>query len=401
MRGASVHADFGEPALVADFRLENAAEAGDEEPIRVEFRGDHADLLQQRFEREGVGVDLDRAVALYQRAVREMPETGPARVGLLNDWGICLWTRYGHTGRIEDLVTAESAFRAALDLAAPSAPDRPIYLDNLGTCLVDRYRAEADAPLLASAAAAYLEALAALPDTSPARLRIEANYASALWEQWANTGEALVLDAVIDSLRRVLARVPPNSVGRVRWSSNLAVALERRFGASGLDSDLDQAVELHLTACTMGMTADLGWSLHSARNWGRAAMARGAWWEAARAHRYGQDASRRLFTLQHGRRHKEDWLRQAIGLTVDAAVASLHLGNAAEAVRTLEEGRAQVLSETLARNALDLAGLTAAGRADLASRYRSAVSKLTWLDGRVDAAGGRPTRAGSQLSSHS
>jgi len=72
-------------------------------------------------------------------------------------------------------------------------------------------------------------------------------------------------------------------------------------------------------------------------------------------------------------------LRQAIGLTMDAVVTDLRLGRPADAVCAVEEGRAQVLSESLARDALDLDGLAAAGRDDLVRRYRAAVDALSYV----------------------
>ncbi|MFJ7212849.1 hypothetical protein [Amycolatopsis sp. NPDC098790] len=355
----------------------------EEAPIRVEYRGDHASLLQGRFEREGTSLDLDQAVALYRQAVSETPATAPARAGLLNSLGNCLWVRYGHLGRLDDLVRAEEAFRSALAQTAATCPDRPIYLDNLATCRIDHYRDERDPALLASALAAYHDALAELPDTAPDCPRIEANHATALWERWALSNRPEDLDAVIDTLHTVLSIAPDTNVARVRWSSNLAVALERRYRLTGAPDDLTAARELHRTACVEGADTDLAWSLQGARNWGRAAMTREQWAEAAEAHGHGRATARRLFLLQHGRQHKEDWLRQATGLAIDAVVTDLRLGRPADAVSALEEGRAQVLSEVLARDALDLDALAAAGREDLVLRYRTSVEALSHLEDRV------------------
>ena len=51
----------------------------------------------------------------------------------------------------------------------------------------------------------------------------------------------------------------------------------------------------------------------------------------------------------------------------------------------VEEGRAQVLSESLARNALDLDALATAGRDDLVRRYRAAVGALNYANSPVPA----------------
>lgn len=362
-------------ALMDRFLELTAADA----PIRAEYRGDHAGLLQHRFEREGTSADLDEAVAGYLQAVIDTPAAAPARVGLLNSWGNCLSVRYDHLGRLDDLARAEEAFSSALALAAPTCPDRPIYLDNLAMCRIDRYHRTLEPALLSAALTAYRDALSELPDAAPDRPRIEANYAAALWQRWQLTDEPDELNAVIGTLRGVLAGVPETSVGRVRWSSNLAVALEHRYRIAGAPDDLAEAVTLYRTACVEGAIMDPAWGLRGARNWGRAAMARKHWAEAAQAHGYGQAAARRLFLLQHVRRHKEDWLRQATGLTMDAVVTDLRLGRPADAVCAAEEGRAQVLSESLARDALDLDGLASAGRHDLARRYRAAVGALSRL----------------------
>jgi tetratricopeptide (TPR) repeat protein len=348
--------------------------------VRPEHRSEHARLLLDRFERDGDTADLDHALALFEQAIQETPQRDPAHAVLLNNRGLCLRERFEHRGRIADLDSATTAFRRAIELAAPGAPGRATYLENLANCLVDWYRVDDDLTRLEQAVVTLTDALGWLPDGSPQRPRVRANLAGALWHRWTENRDDRDLEAVIGILREVVDDVGPASA---RWLSTLAVALEGRYHDRGEAMDLAEATAMYRRVCesaaSNGQAGDARWSLLAARNWGRWAMERASWAEAAQAHAFGRAAARSLVATQNRRWQRDEWLLQASGLAVESAVTSVALGDLGAAVLALEEDRTLVLSEAFTVESVDLAGLAAAGHPGLAARYRAAANRLVAL----------------------
>ena len=126
-------------------------------------------------------------------------------------------------------------------------------------------------------------------------------------------------------------------------------------------------------------------AIGSARSWGTWAASQESFPEAAEAWSYGLQAMEQLFRGQVTRLHKETWLRDAQGMSVQAAYALARTCDPAGACAALERGRALLLSETLQRDRADLEQLTKIGRADLYERYEAAVSRWNLLPGRETA----------------
>lgn len=351
--------------------------------VAPEHRGEQARLLLDRFERDGDAADLDHALALLEQAVEELPERAPQRAVLLNDSGLCLRVRFEHRGRIADLDSATTAFRLALELAAPGAPHRVTYLENLANCLIDWYRVDDDLTRLDQAVVTLTDALGWLPDDSPQRPRVLANLAGALWHRWTENRADRDREAVIGILRGVVDEVGP---ARARWLSNLAMALESRYHDRGEAVDLAEATAMYRKVCEFAAPAtcaeqsgDARWSLLAARYWGRWAMDRAAWAEAAQAHAFGRAAARCLVATQNRRWLQDEWLLQASGLAVESAMTSVALGDLGAAVLALEQGRGLVLSEAFTVESVDLVGLAAAGHPGLAAQYQVAANQLAAL----------------------
>ncbi|QKV74886.1 CHAT domain-containing protein [Amycolatopsis sp. Hca4] len=348
-------------------------------PAGVEYLAGRAGLLVDKFDRTGDLADLDEALAGYQRALAEVPVNAPGRAGLLNDRGNALRVRFEHTGADADLAEATACFRRAIELARPSAPGRAIYLDNLANCLVEQFQSNHDPVLLDVAEESFNAALALTPGSAAEHTRILANLAGARLQRWAVFGDVRELEAATSLWRDVAARAGTAQPGRVRWLNNLAAAVAIRADLDGDSAQAREVADLYREACVLGLETDPHWALKAARNWGQWAMRREDWTGAAEAHGLGRSAVRQLFTAQNDRAHKEIWLRQAPGLAADSALTGVRLGAAEDALLAVEESRARVLTEVLAQDVADPAGLASAGHEDLAARFQAAVERRTAL----------------------
>jgi hypothetical protein len=70
------------------------------------------------------------------------------------------------------------------------------------------------------------------------------------------------------------------------------------------------------------------------------------------------------------------WLRTAPSLSSNAAHAQATSGDVAAAARSLERGRAMLLSEALQHARADLGRLEQLGRGDLTDRYRAVADRV-------------------------
>ena len=118
------------------------------------------------------------------------------------------------------------------------------------------------------------------------------------------------------------------------------------------------------------MVAALHWSVWT--------LNRQAWGEAEAAAAGGMGAMQQLVRGQLRRDTKQDWIRNARDLSVRAAVAKHHRGDAPGAVVALETGRALLLDESLDRTRLDLDALVRDGHEEAARRYDVAARR--WGD---------------------
>ena len=94
--------------------LDDAGFAATPEPFQLGACNDAGGVFLRRYWARGRLTDLDRALALWQDAVRRTPADAPERAGRLTNLGNGLRDRYARTGRGEDLDAAIAAFDDAV-----------------------------------------------------------------------------------------------------------------------------------------------------------------------------------------------------------------------------------------------------------------------------------------------
>ena len=347
-------------------------------PERPSFLSHLGVGLRKRYDRIGVLVDLEAAIAADQEAFGDTPPDSPHRPRLLNNLGNDLLERYGRTRAPVDLEVAIAVYQEALERIPPDSPERPGRLSNLGGALYTRYGRTRALDDLEAAIAANQEALEhTLPDSPerPGRLTTLGVGLLNRYDRYTRTGALDDLEVAIAVYQEALERTPPDSPKRPGRLSNLGAGLRKRYDRIGALADLEATRSVYRQACEQGLVMDAAAALSAARAWGAWALQRHAWEEAAKAYDYGAQAVERLLAVQMLRAGKENWLRDAQGLSACAAYALAQADKLERAVETLEAGQARLLAEALERHRRDLEQLPSLGHGEILERYQQALTR--------------------------
>jgi hypothetical protein len=217
------------------------------------------------------------------------------------------------------------------------------------------------------------------PSDSPDRARYLNNLGNGLRDRYARSGRLEDLEAAVEAYREAVNTTPSDSPDRARYLNNLGNGLRDRYARSGRLEDLEAAVEAFRNACELGLEASLESAFIGARGWGKWALQRCAWEEAAEAYSFVSKAIERLLEVQLLRTAKESWLREAQGLSANGAYALARTGDLERAIEIVEGGQARLLAEALEHNRQDLMQLSARGHGELLARYRQAASRWAEL----------------------
>src|ERR1035441_7495005 len=101
-----------------------------------------AQEAEQRYLRTGDRAALDSAAAACSRMLEDAAfSSAPERfrLGALNNAGGVFLRRYRARGRVDDLNRALDLWEQAVKATPPDSPDLPMYLSNLGAGLSDRF----------------------------------------------------------------------------------------------------------------------------------------------------------------------------------------------------------------------------------------------------------------------
>jgi tetratricopeptide (TPR) repeat protein len=279
--------------------------------------------------------DLDRAVAVFERALEASGEHAPESAAARGNLGNALKQRYDLTNDVVDLDRAVAEFETALKRISERSPDRPRYLNSLAAALSTR---------------------ASRPDGALADLT----------RAVALSGEAVRLSEASPSQRSTCL-------------VNFAHALSERYTRLHDPADLSGARDAYRAAIRAGLLTRAADALGAALNWSQWARHRGDWHDVAEAYENGEQASRRLVATQLRRADKEAWIRDAEGLTINGAYALVATSEFTKAVTALERGRALLLSEALEREDVDLSMLEAS-HPTLVERFRATAWRLRQLE---------------------
>jgi len=329
--------------------------------------------LGERFVRTGREADLEEAIRVFQQAVKATPPDSLDLPSGLNNLGTGLSDRFVRTGREADLEEAIRVFQQAVKATTPDSPVLPRYLSNLGTGLRDRFACTGREADLEEAIRVFQQAVkATTPDSPVLPLRLN-NLGTGLSDRFARTGREADLEEAIWVFQQAVKGTTPDSPVLPGCLKNLGTGLRDRFTRMGREADLEEAIRVFRRACELGALSAPQAALAAAGSWGRWAVQRKQWGEAAEAYGSGLATGRQILARQLLRAHKESWLRDLQEMSGSAAYALAKLAHYEDAVAMMERGRARLLAEALERNRRDLEQLPGRGHEDLYRRYREIV----------------------------
>ncbi|KAJ2914126.1 hypothetical protein MD484_g6279, partial [Candolleomyces efflorescens] len=164
-------------------------------------------------------LDLDEAIALYQKAISLQPLAHEGRWLTLHSLGYALMDRYSSTGAIGDLEEAIDTRRESLKLQPPLHPERSNSLTVLAVSLKKRYRCNRVVADLEEAISLFREALELRPLPHPDRAASMDELSAALMDRCRCNSSMVDLEEVISLDREALNLRP---LPHPRRSSSLA-----------------------------------------------------------------------------------------------------------------------------------------------------------------------------------
>ncbi len=328
-----------------------------------------------RYYRLGCLDDLEKGIAAYRKAVSMSSEDSPDFPMCLNNLGVGLRERFFRLSHFADLEEGVALFRKSICLLPGNSPKLPMYLNNLGNGLTDRFAVLKKTPDLEEGIDAYRKAVALLPADSPHLPTCLGNLGSGLSDRYDALGYLPDLEESIDAHRKAVAMSMENPPYLLRHLNNLGDGLIKRHRVKGEPDDLETGVEALRKAAEMGLDVALEESLRSSKNWLKSAFDRGAWEEANLAYSYAYRAVEKLLKAHPARDGKEIWLREIQGFASIAAYALARLNKLQNAVTEIEKGQAQLLSEALSIERVNLKLLERTENAEQVDAYRKAANR--------------------------
>jgi hypothetical protein len=341
-----------------------------------------AACLQELYEQTGELSFLDEAIDVFRATVARAPS--PER---LHNFGVTLLARFKRYQSADDLDHAISRFREAADVSPPVSVIHAAATNSLGNALFLRFDLLGQDADMDAAISAHAEAVRSARENSIDRAMYQANLGVSLMIRGQRANSAQDIDAAIREQESAAAGIPHASQEYIRVLAGLADSLAVRATLTGSGADARRAREAYRTTTLAGLERLPEQAIGSAGSWGTWAADRQSFPEAAEAFGYGLQAVNRLFATQLTRLHKETWLRDAQGMSVQAAYALAMSQDPRGASQALERGRALLLSEALQRDRANVKQLAKVGRPDLEDRYETAVSRWNQLSRTRDEAG--------------
>lgn len=381
--------------------------------------------LRDRYEALGRSEDLNEAAHCCQEAITLAPQDALSRTSCLVNWGACLRSRYSQSGRVEDLEETIRVYREAMDLVLPGSSDQALVLNNLGVSLRNRYLLTRRLQDIDEAILCLQDAVRLTPAHSHDLPRNLHNLANALMGRYQEVGRAKDREGAISAWHQAASSIPVHFPNRERyliglgsallsryhetrriedlndaigiyqqtinqapsdWPDHsisyfaLGVCLQHKYAQTGCLEQLEGATRFYRLACKLGELRRPQDALNAASDWGRWAMERAAWADAAEAFTTALKVGHLLRRRQVRRSDKEYWLVEMKGIAPAAAYAQVRLGNSVDAAVAMENGRSMLLAEAIEQSRRDLDRLPTLGHAVLHARYQAALAERRRLE---------------------
>ena len=195
-----------------------------------------------RFEHNGDGADIEKAVSLYQRAYE--CSSGALDAPLMNNLGTILIRRFEYLGELIDIENAISVLESVVQCTFDGQRGNPLYLTNLGCALTRLFNAyggdkkELDRAIWLCRTAVDLSA-----EKYVYKFQCQMNLGTALQARFETyTGDMADINDAIHFCDEAVRCAPETHPSRPCCFHSLALALHSRFIRAGDMQDIRQAV---------------------------------------------------------------------------------------------------------------------------------------------------------------
>ena len=224
--------------------LERAGFSSAPERFRLASLNSAGVVFIRRYWARGRVDDLNRALDLWEQAVKATPTDSPDLPMCLNNLGTGLGDRFARTGREADMEDAIRVYRQAVKATPTDSPRLPMYLTNLGNGLSDRFARTGREADMEGAIRVYQQAVKATPPDSPDLPMYLNNLGNGLRARFRRTGREADLEDAIRVFQQAVKTTPPDSPGLPSRLNNLGNGLRARFRRTGREVDLEEAIRV-------------------------------------------------------------------------------------------------------------------------------------------------------------
>jgi tetratricopeptide (TPR) repeat protein len=308
-----------------------------------------ATALSARFKQGGDRADATRAAQLLDAALAEIPRTAPDRARLEQN---ALAIRYELDG------SGDTASATGLLKTTPAAArSQPARLGALAYRLLDEAEQTLTVETLDEAVRTFQQALDGTTTGAVDRPSLLHGLGRGLAVRFALLGTDEDLDAALETLRDAVAAAGQGGPELPDFKLSLGMAASMRATRTASAEDRRAATVLFSEACSAGHELNALAAVRAAWAWAQWAAEEDDWSNAAEAARLAVAAADRVHRVQIGRTDREALLAATRPVHGDAANALLRVGMGDEALVTLEQGRAQLVSDALERDRAELSAL--------------------------------------------
>ncbi|KIM80499.1 hypothetical protein PILCRDRAFT_534642 [Piloderma croceum F 1598] len=210
-----------------------------EKPARL---SDLGGSCWERFQRFGNLVDLEKAVAAHEEAVRLTPDGHAEKPVHLNNLGNCYVYRFKRFGDRADIEKAIAAHGQAVHLTPDDHPSQPFCQGNLGSSFGSRFDRFGDPIDLEKSITAHEQVVHLVSNSDPQMPNCLSTLGSSLTCRFEHSGNIIDIDKAISAFKQAILLTPDGHAEMPIFLNNLGVAFIRRFPSSADLGDLDKAI---------------------------------------------------------------------------------------------------------------------------------------------------------------
>lgn len=352
-------------------------------PVYLSYLSGLGSKQVEKFTFTGTIDDLNTAVKTLKKSEKNIFEEYPHRDMVLNNLGIGYRNLFiiaeEHEKREEYLEKAIELLKESIELTPEDSPDRIIHLINLGNTLFTRFEFYGDYQDIVDSINLFRISLDETPFDSALYMTRGLKLGGALLSKFEYDKDIDNLESCIEILESIFNRFSEKSPVLSQVHITFADALRYRYMINGNQDDMLDAINHFKKAAELGNIRALRDGLLASQKWLSWAFSRESWEEVELAYEYAYNCSSKLFQAQLLRSHKEAWLNYSQGVAAKAAYALAKQNKLEDAVVAIERGLAQLLSESLALNKVNLEELKHTENAEYYENYYKAIHTLRRL----------------------